>query len=335
VTAVITGGPGLGKSLLATTVVAAFEPRPRAVLAGTARVHAPAPYDWLAAVLTGVDLESLARNLRANAESPSVPAGALAWLGQDPSARGERFAPAALLRMAVRTVRAVAGDGPAVLVVEDLHALDPASLNLVGELAATPDLPVLLLVTSQLPDAAVSPQLAARTLARLSGSAGAVRQHLGPLARTDIAALLAEVYPGPVADHVVDAVWQHTGGNPYCLRELLVTAGADGPEALAVGPLPAHVRGLRPRPQRRRRARAETPARPAGADPDLTAREREVLACLAAGMSDKQVARSLGISIRTVNAHVSNLLRKTRLASRTEAALWAVRQPAVGSPAAT
>ena len=46
---------------------------------------------------------------------------------------------------------------------------------------------------------------------------------------------------------------------------------------------------------------------------ELTAREREVLACLAAGMSDKQVARSLGISIRTVNAHVSNLLRKTRL----------------------
>ena len=58
---------------------------------------------------------------------------------------------------------------------------------------------------------------------------------------------------------------------------------------------------------------------------DLTAREIEVLGCLAAGMSNQQVARSLGISIRTVAVHVSNLLRKTGAASRTEAALWAVR----------
>jgi DNA-binding NarL/FixJ family response regulator len=43
-------------------------------------------------------------------------------------------------------------------------------------------------------------------------------------------------------------------------------------------------------------------------------------------MSNKQVARSLGISVRTVAVHVSNLLRKTGSASRTEAALWAVRQ---------
>ena len=58
---------------------------------------------------------------------------------------------------------------------------------------------------------------------------------------------------------------------------------------------------------------------------ELTAREIEVLDCLAAGMSNKQVARRLDISIRTVTVHVSNLLRKTRSASRTEAALWAVR----------
>ena len=42
------------------------------------------------------------------------------------------------------------------IVVEDLHALDPASLNLVGELAGTPDLPALLLVTSRPADAAVA-----------------------------------------------------------------------------------------------------------------------------------------------------------------------------------
>ncbi|GGM61111.1 hypothetical protein GCM10011608_52700 [Micromonospora sonchi] len=51
-----------------------------------------------------------------------------------------------------------------------------------------------------------------------------------------------------------------------------------------------------------------------------------MLDCLVAGMSNKQVARALGISVRTVTVHVSNLLRKARSASRTEVALWAVRQ---------
>jgi DNA-binding NarL/FixJ family response regulator len=72
----------------------------------------------------------------------------------------------------------------------------------------------------------------------------------------------------------------------------------------------------------------ERPAGPIGAE--LTAREIEVLGCLAAGMSNKQVARSLGISVRTVTVHVSNLLRKTGSASRTEAALWAVRRQLTG-----
>ena len=76
-----------------------------------------------------------------------------------------------------------------------------------------------------------------------------------------------------------------------------------------------------------RRIRAEFPAE---RQPRVVALTANVLreqreACLAAGMSNKQVARRLDISIRTVTVHVSNLLRKTRSASRTEAALWAVR----------
>ncbi|UWP84673.1 helix-turn-helix domain-containing protein [Dactylosporangium fulvum] len=70
---------------------------------------------------------------------------------------------------------------------------------------------------------------------------------------------------------------------------------------------------------------AETLLHSLRAGGDLTAREIEVLGCLAAGMTNQQVASSLGISIRTVTVHVSNLLRKTGAASRTEAALWAVR----------
>ncbi|PZG04133.1 hypothetical protein C1I95_33435, partial [Micromonospora craterilacus] len=65
---------------------------------------------------------------------------------------------------------------------------------------------------------------------------------------------------------------------------------------------------------------------------DLTGREVEVLECLVAGMSNKQVARALGISVRTVTVHVSNLLRKTGSASRTGVALWAVRQRLAPAP---
>src|SRR5579859_1200519 len=131
-TVVITGGAGVGKSRLVTGALAAASPRPALVLAGRARVHSPAPYDWLAGALTGRDLDDL-----------PVPPDALAWLVQHPDAPRERYAPGALLRLAVRAVRAVVGAGPAAIVVEDLHALDPASLNLVGELALVPELPAL------------------------------------------------------------------------------------------------------------------------------------------------------------------------------------------------
>jgi two-component system nitrate/nitrite response regulator NarL len=66
---------------------------------------------------------------------------------------------------------------------------------------------------------------------------------------------------------------------------------------------------------------------------DLTAREREVLGCLVEGMSNKQIAAALGISVRTVTVHVSNLLRKTGAPSRTAVALWAVqRDIGAGAP---
>jgi DNA-binding NarL/FixJ family response regulator len=313
-TVVVTGGAGVGKSMLAAAALAAFSPRPALVLAGTARMHAAAPYDWLAAVLDGRDTSRL-----------SVPAAPLAWLSQHPDAQRERYAPGALLRMAVRTVRELVDVGPAAILVEDLHALDPASLNLVAELAAAPGLPALLLVTSQPPEVAVSPQLAARTLARLSSTAGAVRQHLSPFTPAEVAQVLAQVYPeAPVPNPVVHRVWKRTRGNPYWLRELLATAGAVMPTALGRKPLPGHLRLGRAEPG---------PVVEPRGDVDLTAREREVLSCLTQGMSNKGIARSLGISIRTVTVHVSNLLRKTRSTSRTEAAVWAV-QNAVTGPAA-
>jgi len=63
---------------------------------------------------------------------------------------------------------------------------------------------------------------------------------------------------------------------------------------------------------------------------DLTAREREVLALLAEGVSNAQIARSLGLSVKTVQNYVSRILDKLRLADRTQAALYEQRRSGGG-----
>lgn len=66
----------------------------------------------------------------------------------------------------------------------------------------------------------------------------------------------------------------------------------------------------------------------------LTNRERAVLSLVAQGLSNREIARSLAISERTARTHVSNMLIKLGLPSRTQAALWAVREGVVdGLPA--
>jgi DNA-binding NarL/FixJ family response regulator len=58
----------------------------------------------------------------------------------------------------------------------------------------------------------------------------------------------------------------------------------------------------------------------------LTAREHEVLVLLAAGLSNREVASRLVISERTARTHVSSILDKLGLRSRTQAALYAIQQ---------
>jgi two-component system, NarL family, response regulator LiaR len=67
----------------------------------------------------------------------------------------------------------------------------------------------------------------------------------------------------------------------------------------------------------------------------LTERETEVLRLLAQGHSNKEIAQQLTIGEKTVKTHVSNILSKLNVASRTQAALYAVRiglVEAVGEP---
>jgi DNA-binding NarL/FixJ family response regulator len=65
---------------------------------------------------------------------------------------------------------------------------------------------------------------------------------------------------------------------------------------------------------------------PSGDDPELdqlTSREKDVLRLIARGYAYKQVARRLEISIKTVETHVSSVLRKLQLSNRHELARWA------------
>jgi two-component system, NarL family, response regulator LiaR len=58
----------------------------------------------------------------------------------------------------------------------------------------------------------------------------------------------------------------------------------------------------------------------------LTPREREVLALLARGLSNKRIALELGLAEKTVKAHVGHIFAKLGLTDRTQAALYAVRE---------
>ncbi|UYQ61388.1 response regulator [Streptomyces peucetius] len=69
----------------------------------------------------------------------------------------------------------------------------------------------------------------------------------------------------------------------------------------------------------------DDPGSGTGRGGSLTEREREVLALIADGRSNREIARALVLSEKTVKTHVSNILMKLDLADRTQAALWAVR----------
>jgi len=64
----------------------------------------------------------------------------------------------------------------------------------------------------------------------------------------------------------------------------------------------------------------------------LTAREREILVLVAQGKSNRDIAEALVISERTARTHISHVLTKLGLTSRTQAALWAVREGLVIGP---
>jgi DNA-binding NarL/FixJ family response regulator len=124
--------------------------------------------------------------------------------------------------------------------------------------------------------------------------------------------------------------------------EAALMAGASGylvkdaaPEELALAIRAAH-RGEVHLDAAVARRLMDSLARPPSSAPDpfaeLSERELEILRLLAEGRANKEIAQVLVISERTARTHVSHVLRKLGLSSRTQAALLAVREGLVAEP---
>jgi DNA-binding NarL/FixJ family response regulator len=118
-------------------------------------------------------------------------------------------------------------------------------------------------------------------------------------------------------DRIIGAV--DAGAVGYLLKDASPDEILAGVHAAARGESPLHPRAARELLS----ARVEQPNRP---EVELTAREVEVIGLVRAGLSNKQIARRLGISERTVKAHLTSCFQRIGVQDRTQAALWAERQ---------
>ena len=116
-------------------------------------------------------------------------------------------------------------------------------------------------------------------------------------------------------DRVVDAL--DAGAVGYLLKDAEPDDLIEAVRAVARGDSPLHPRVAR------QLLTARSARRPV--DQELTAREREVLVLVCDGLANKQIARRLGISERTVKAHLTSVFATIGVADRTAAALWAER----------
>lgn len=111
---------------------------------------------------------------------------------------------------------------------------------------------------------------------------------------------------------IVDAL--DAGACGYILKDATPDEVLAAVRAAAAGDVPLDPKAARVLLERRR---VGGPAR------RLSDREREVLALVAQGLANKQIARRLSITERTVKAHLTNIFQQLGVTDRTQAALWA------------
>lgn len=108
------------------------------------------------------------------------------------------------------------------------------------------------------------------------------------------------------------------GAVGYLLKDTEPEHLVEGVRAAARGESPLH-------PKAARQLLAARSSRTTAGVVDLTPRERQVLVLVRQGLANKQIARRLGISERTVKAHLTSTFQRIGVVDRTQAALWAER----------
>lgn len=112
------------------------------------------------------------------------------------------------------------------------------------------------------------------------------------------------------------------GANDYILKGGEAT-DLEAAVRSALNGQPSNDKSLLVKIRRTMREEVDVNSLPAGFP--LTSREAQVLRHIALGLSNKEIAKSLGISVETVKEHVQNILRKTNAKDRTEAAVRAIK----------
>lgn len=203
-----------------------------------------------------------------------------------------------------------------VLVVEDHEivrmglrlGLDPTDIEICGEATTAAD--AIEMVESLKPDAVLMD-------IRMQGGDGLNALGRLKLDHPDLPILLFSAYDNPT--YIARAVALGAAG--YVLKssgnERLIEA-----LRLALSGESAWTR----EELRRVTGALATPRMSQDIEVPLTQRESEVLRQMALGLTNKEIAKMLGISYETVKEHVQHILRKIGVSDRTQAAVWAVRK---------
>ncbi|MER6511593.1 BTAD domain-containing putative transcriptional regulator, partial [Nonomuraea sp. NPDC001636] len=200
----VDGEPGVGKtSLLRRFRATAGVP----VGWGASPDHETAPALW--------PWERVLRDLAAAAPQAALPGEVVTFLSGGPQAVPASDAQGARLRFFEAVGTFLAAVGPAVVVLEDLHAADDATLRLLVHVAATARPGLLLVATFRRHEAsALTATLSA--LSRL----GARRLGLDGLAAEEVRALVKELSGRDPGGHGAEELRRRTAGNPFFLAEL-------------------------------------------------------------------------------------------------------------------